>query len=659
MNLFNVLRRARLALGCVLSLVLLSACLSSAGPEAPTITEQPKDRVAFVGQAVKFDFGGSGKPPFTFQWLRNGASISGATAATYTTPVLTAADDGAKFSVRITNAAGTVTSSEATLTVKPGPSITTQPVSTTVTVGTAASFTVVGAGEQLAYQWFRDEVAISGATTATYTLTSPTAADDGAIFVVYVVNPGGFVASNPVTLTVSAAPALVVQPVGQTVVAGDALALAVSATGGNLKYQWKRNGVDIDGATANVFRIAAAAAGDDNASFTVTVSNALGSVTSSAAVVRVVAGAVSALPVAAAQVAVSKPGSAAGSFTLVRRSNGTLASWGYNTDGQRGDGTLTLPSDTIGTVTLPTGRTARQIAVGGSHSLVLLDNGDVYAWGLNDAGQLGQGDVATRAIPVKVTLPAPAIAIAAGRVHSVAVLSGGAVYTWGANTFGQLGDGGREAKASPVAVVALDGVVSVAAGKDHTLALRSDGTVRAWGANASGQLGDGSFKPSRVPVQTALSGIARIRAGGDQSLAISTRRALYAWGENGDGQLGLGSALDAGVPTGVLRDVVDAATSDRNSIALGSDGLARSAGSNEAGSLGDGGSTARNTFGAVAVLSTGIAIDTGGRSFSAAIAADGTTYTWGDNTSKQLGNTTLSAVGTSTPTAVPSFDAVP
>ena len=75
-----------------MSLVLLSACLSSAGPEAPTITEQPKDRVAFIGQAGKFDFGGSGKPPFTFQWLRNGAAISGATAATYTTPVLTAAD---------------------------------------------------------------------------------------------------------------------------------------------------------------------------------------------------------------------------------------------------------------------------------------------------------------------------------------------------------------------------------------------------------------------------------------------------------------------------------------------------------------------------------------------------------------------------------------
>ncbi|NDE00276.1 MAG: hypothetical protein EBZ91_00655 [Gammaproteobacteria bacterium] len=659
MNVFTVLRRARLVLGWCVSAVLLSACLSSAGPEAPTITEQPKDRITFIGQTAKFDFGGSGKPPFTFQWFRNGTAISGATASTYTTPALTAADDGAKFSVTITNAAGTVTSSQATLTVKPGPSITTQPVSTSVTAGTAASFTVVGAGEQLAYQWFRDEVAISGATTATYSLTSPTAADDGAVFVVYVVNPGGFVASNPVTLTVSAAPAIVVQPVSQTVVAGDSLTLAVSATGGNLKYQWKRNGADIEGATSNVYRLAAAAAGDDNASFTVAVSNGLGAVTSSAAVVRVVAGAVSALPVAAAQVAVSKPGSASGSFTLVRRSNGTLASWGYNTDGQRGDGTVTLPSDTIGTVTLPAGRTARQIAVGGSHALVLLDNGDVYAWGLNDAGQLGQGDVATRAVPVKVTLPAAAIAIAAGRVHSVAVLTGGAVYTWGANTFGQLGDGGREAKASPVAVVGLDGVVGVAAGKDHTLALRSDGTVRAWGANASGQLGDGTFKPSRVPVIAALSGIARIRAGGDQSFAISTRRALYAWGENGDGQLGLGSALDAGVPAGVLRDVVDAATADRTSIALGGDGLARSAGANESGSLGDGGSTARNTFGAVAVLSTGISIDTGGRSFSAAIAADGATYTWGDNTSKQLGNTTLSAVGTSTPTAVPSFDAIP
>jgi len=659
MNLFTVLRRARLTLGLWVSAVLLSACLSSAGPEAPTIAEQPKDRVAFIGQTAKFDFGGSGKPPFTFQWFRNGTAISGATSSTYTTPVLTSADDGAKFSVSITNAAGTITSSQATLTVKPGPSITTQPVSATVSVGTAASFTVAGSGEQLAYQWFRDEVAISGASTATYSLSSPTAADDGAVFVVYVVNPGGFVASNPVTLTVSAAPAITVQPVGQTVVAGDALTLAVNATGGNLKYQWKRNGVDIEGATSNVYRLAAAATGDDNASFTVAVSNGLGAVTSTAAVVRVVSGVVAALPVAAAQVAVSKPGSASGSFTIVRRANGTLASWGYNTDGQRGDGTVSLPSDTIGTVTLPAGRTARQIAVGGSHALVLLDNGDVYAWGLNDAGQLGQGDVATRAVPVKVTLPAPAIAIAAGRVHSVAVLSGGAVYTWGANTFGQLGDGGREAKASPVAVTGLDGVVGVAAGKDHTLALRSDGTVRAWGANASGQLGDGSFKPSRVPVITALSGIARIRAGGDQSFAISTRRSLYAWGENGDGQLGLGSALDAGVPAGVLREVVDAATADRTSIALGSDGLARSTGANEAGSLGDGGSTARNIFGSVAVLSTGIAVDTGGRSFSAAIAADGTTYTWGDNTSKQLGNTTLSAVGTATPTAVPSFDAIP
>jgi len=73
---FSRLLRPALALSVLLA---LSSCLSSAGPEAPTITDQPKDRVAFVGQQVKFDLGLSGKPPLSFQWLRNGVAIAGAT----------------------------------------------------------------------------------------------------------------------------------------------------------------------------------------------------------------------------------------------------------------------------------------------------------------------------------------------------------------------------------------------------------------------------------------------------------------------------------------------------------------------------------------------------------------------------------------------------
>jgi alpha-tubulin suppressor-like RCC1 family protein len=155
--------------------------------------------------------------------------------------------------------------------------------------------------------------------------------------------------------------------------------------------------------------------------------------------------------------------------------------------------------------------------------------------------------------------------------------------------------------------------------------------------------------------------VTRVRAGGDGSVAVSQRRTVYFFGENSDGQSGLGAAVtaDLGVATAIALDAFDASLADRFTLYLGSDGLARAAGANEAGSLGDGGTTARSTFAPVTVVANGISIGAGGRSFSAAIAADGTTYTWGDNSAKQLGNSTISTTGTSTPTAIPSFDAVP
>lgn len=654
------IRRAAMA-GLLLAVLSLAGCLSDAGPEAPTITEQPKDRSGFITQAVRFDVGVTGKAPLTFQWLRNGVAIAGATGSTYTTPALTLADEGAKFSIRITNDVGSVTSSAATLTVKGAPVVTSSPTSVAVSAGASASFTVAASGDSLTYQWLRDEIPISGATAATYTISTTAAADDGAIFTAAVVNPGGAVYSQSATLTVASAPTISVQPVGQTAALGEPVVLGVRAIGGNLRYQWQRDGVDISGATAAVFRLDALAAADEGVSFRVVVSNAQGSVTSSPAVVRTLSAAPAPLASAAASLALSQTGSTAGGFTLVLRSTGTIASWGFNTNGQRGDGTTSDPTDSIGAVTLPTGRRATAIAAGGSHALVLLDNGDVLAWGLNEAGQLGLGDTLPRALPTRVTLPRKAVAIAAGRFFSLALLDDGRVMSWGANSIGQLGDGSREVQTSPVFVAALTDVTAISAGNEHALALRADGSVWAWGANAAGQLGEGSYKPARTPIQTGLTSIARIRAGGDVSVAISQRRVAYLAGEHSDGQLGLGAAIttDIGVFSAVLAGVTEAAASDRLTLVLGADGLLRATGLNESGSLGDGGTTARRSFAPVAAVSNGIAVAAGGRSFAAAINADGTTYTWGDNTTKQLGIASLTATGTATPTAVPSFDAIP
>ena len=176
------------AVVAVLLVPLLNGCLGSGGGDAPGISQQPRDKSAFLGTTTTFDIGVGGKGPLSFQWRRNGVAISGATAATYTTPVLALADSGAKYSVVVSNDAGTVTSSDATLTVFGPPTITTQPVAQSVALGATATFSVTATGESIAYQWRRNGVAIAGATSASYTTAATVAADDGVQISVDVLN---------------------------------------------------------------------------------------------------------------------------------------------------------------------------------------------------------------------------------------------------------------------------------------------------------------------------------------------------------------------------------------------------------------------------------------------------------------------------------------
>jgi Abnormal spindle-like microcephaly-assoc'd, ASPM-SPD-2-Hydin/Immunoglobulin I-set domain len=176
----------------------------------PTITTQPANRTVNAGQTATFSVAATGTGTLSYQWKKNGTSISGAMAASYTTPSAVASDNGASFTVTVSGASGNVTSNAATLTVNGPPSITMQPASRTVSAGQTATFSVTAAGTgTLAYQWKKGGTAISGAILSSYTTPATTPADSGAQFTVTVTNSVGNITSNAATLTVSAAATLI------------------------------------------------------------------------------------------------------------------------------------------------------------------------------------------------------------------------------------------------------------------------------------------------------------------------------------------------------------------------------------------------------------------------------------------------------------------
>ncbi|RSS60515.1 hypothetical protein EF912_09805 [Streptomyces sp. WAC07061] len=263
------------------------------------------------------------------------------------------------------------------------------------------------------------------------------------------------------------------------------------------------------------------------------------------------------------------------SFSLALLSNGTVKAWGNNFSGQLGNGSTGAPSNTPVTVGNPGNPSAPltgvvAIAAGCDHSLALLSNGTVRAWGDNSTGQLGNGSTGgTSSTPVTVVSPANpgspltgVQAIDGGLSHSVALLSNGTVRAWGDNSKGQLGNGSvGGASPTPVTVVNLTGVRDVDAGYDHTIALvstlLSNGTVRAWGDNGKGQLGNGSIggtSPTPATV-VALTGVRDISAGGNHNLATLSSGTLRAWGGNNFGQLGNGSTINSGTPVTVRTGV--------------------------------------------------------------------------------------------------------
>ncbi len=278
--------------------------------------------------------------------------------------------------------------------------------------------------------------------------------------------------------------------------------------------------------------------------------------------------------------------SAGARHSMILKTNGELWAVGLNNSGQLGNGTNDTKSIPV-PVKTATGRPMTevdQVSAGNVHSMILKTNGELWAVGLNNKGQLGNGDDtgANKLIPVAVKQsnpdgngpPVPMTEVdqvSAGATHTMILKENGDLWAVGDNEFGQLGDNTTENKSIPVAVKTstgepMTGVAQVSAGGQHSMILKTNGDLWAVGRNHNGQLGDGTTDQRLTPVAVKQSNpdgngppvpmteVAQVSAGGSHTIIVKENGTIWAVGSNSDGQLGngrdsqLGNGRDSNEP---------------------------------------------------------------------------------------------------------------
>ncbi len=258
---------------------------------APYFTLQPAAQSVSEASSATFSAAALGATPLSYQWRKDGISIAGATLASYTSPATTMTDNAANFSVVVTNAVGTATSNNASLTVNARPPVfTLQPVAVTVNENQTASFSITVSGTlPFAFQWKKGGVAIPGATLIGYTTPATTMADSNSQISCTVTNAGGAPTSNVAILTVKPlAPVLNPVTSNSPLNDGDSAKFSITHSGTPpFTYQWQRNTVNISGATSAAYQFAPVRLSDNGVGFRCIVTGRGGAVTSNTTVLAV------------------------------------------------------------------------------------------------------------------------------------------------------------------------------------------------------------------------------------------------------------------------------------------------------------------------------------------------------------------------------------
>ena len=229
--------------------------------------------------------------------------------------------------------------------------------------------------------------------------------------------------------------------------------------------------------------------------------------------------------------------------------DGSLYTWGQNTTGQLGNGRKEnrleasyLPEKIIGNVA--------SISLGSEHGAAITVHNDLYMWGDNFFGQLGDGTSEDSYVPMKIM--DNVVSVSLGNHHSAAITTDSSLYMWGDGYYGQLGNGESGLiTESHVPIKIMDNVISVRLGIFHSAAITADGSLYMWGDNSRGQLGNGTYEFKNLPIKI-MDGIVFASLGWYHSSAITTNGSLYMWGNNDYGQLGNGTTENSSVPVKIV-----------------------------------------------------------------------------------------------------------
>ncbi len=510
-----------------------SLALVQSGPVQ--ILQHPVSQEISFTSNVTFSVTATGFEPLSYQWYFNGLPIStnnirvsGTTNATLTITNLQFSDIGT-YAVVVSNAFGSVLSSDASLMVISPPFITSRSPDQTVGAGTFVTLSVTADGTPpLSYQWTFNKTNLPGRIIRSLSFSDAQPEHSG-IYSVIVSNLYGIASTNIALTVTNAVPYFTQQPSIRTpdlrttltspVPIGGSVALTVSARGSlPLNYQWRFNGVDISGGT-NATLLLNQLRYDQTGFYSVEVSNTFGSTNSIKLFLNVAQVLVAGTPFAGNTntpsalsnvVAVA----AGGSHVMALRTDGTVRTWLANV-GYIFDSAFAV-TNVPGSVT-----NVIAIAAGRSHCLALRSNGTVVAWGANASGQTN--------VPPSLS---NVVAIAAGAFRSYAIKADGTVTGWGNQ---------------PAVPLGLSNVVAVAAGPSQNLALKRNGTVIAWATSST----------SLASVPPGLSNVIAIAAGSAVNRALRQDGTVVAWTSAAgftlvlDGQSFLSNAVAIAVGSGV------------------------------------------------------------------------------------------------------------